>query len=138
MGITAFAFLRWPLPFVALLFPLVMGEAPLFESTGRWTSFLNSKDESAGQGKYMAMILNIGTSAYLNLRKVSTVKKLLELVLRLLIADLLGSDDRVATTSDVLEASAIEDLYASAQRVNELAVLQLICSLRDCCAACAE
>ena len=92
-------------------------------------------------GKVHVAAGDIGTAAYLNLRKVSTVKELLQLgvyVQSLLLAVVLGSDDRVATTSGFLEFFSIENPYAAAERLDELAVLQLICSLRDCGASCAE
>jgi hypothetical protein len=68
----------------------------------------------------------IRTSAYLNRRKVSAVKKLLELIVVLL-----SSDDRVATASGFLEFFAIENLDSSTERFDQLTVLQVICGFRN-------
>ena len=62
-------------------------------------------------GKLHADRVYIRTAAYLNLRKVSTVKKLLEVASMLLLAVLLSSDDRVTTAGDFLELRAIENPY---------------------------
>ena len=63
----------------------------------------------------------IRTPAYLNKEKVSTVKKLLEL--RLVVAVMLSGDYRVATASYSLQAFAIENPDASAERFDQFAVL---------------
>ena len=98
--------------------------APLFEPRAQLRVLWISPEV----GKVHVDDGDIGTTAYLNLRKVSTVKELLQLGVRtgLLHAVLLGTDDRVATTSGLLELFAIENPYAPAERFDELAVLQLI------------